>query len=184
MELSDLRDRTFEHSGEWGLRHVERLLKLIAIIGEDQEFDKSLIWIAAHLHDWGAYPPFVEEGKDHAVRSREVAVEVLKQLNLDVKQQTIVLDAIGEHNGTGPCSGMEATLLRDADNLDFLGIIGIARDFAKGPKDLKKCMAAIQKRMKVFDYLILPKSIAIGQERLEEMKYFIERMESDSFGLY
>jgi uncharacterized protein len=184
MELNKIRELTFECGGDWGLSHVDRLLKLVEIIGENQEYDSQLIWIAAHLHDWGAEKQYIEEGKDHAVRSREVAAEILKQLNLDKTKQKIVLDMISEHNSSGNCSSIESTLLRDADNLDFLGIIGIARDFAKGPKDLKKCMEAIKKRVKFFNYLTLPKSIEIGKERLDEMNYFIERMESESFGLY
>lgn len=185
MELNNIRELTFEYGGDWGLSHVDRLLKLIEIIGENQEYDHQLIWFAAHLHDWGSYERYIEKGKDHAVRSREVASEILKQLDLNEKQQNIVLDAISEHNlNSGNCSSIESTLLRDADNLDFLGIIGIARDFAKGPRDLKKCMEATKKRIKFFSYLTLPKSIEIGKERLEEINYFIERMEAESFGHY
>lgn len=184
MELNKLRELTFEYGGEWGLNHIDRLLKLIEIISEDQEYDSKLVWIAAHLHDWGAYKQYIEEGKDHAVRSMEVAKDILMQMDLDEKEKEIILNAISEHNSFGQCSSIESTLLRDADNLDFLGIVGIARDFAKGPKDLKKCMEAIKKRMKLYNYLFLPKSIEIGKERIEEMKYFIERMENESFGHY
>lgn len=185
MELNKIRELTFEYGGDWELSHVDRILKLIEIIGENQEYDSQLIWIAAHLHDWGAYQQFIEAGKDHAIRSREVAVEILKQLDLGEKRQNIVLDAISEHNlRSGDCSSVESTLLRDADNLDFLGIIGIARDFAKGPRDLKKCIEATKKRIKFVNYLTLPKSIEIGKERLAEINYFLDRMESESFGLY
>lgn len=134
MDLDRIRELTSEYGAEWGLNHVDRLLRLVEIIGEDQQYDRQLIWIAAHLHDWGAYPQYAEEGKDHAVRSREVAGEILRQMSLDSKSQDIVLDAIGEHSGSGDCSSIESTLLREADYLDFMGIIGIARDFAKGFK--------------------------------------------------
>jgi len=184
MEINKIRELTFEYGGDWETDHADRLLKLIEIIGEDQVYDSQLTWIAAHLHDWGAYTQFKEEGKDHAVRSREVAADMLKELDLDEKRRNIVLDAIIEHNGTGVCSSMESTLLRDADNLDFLGFIGIARDFARGPRDLKKCMEAVRKRVKFFNNLILPRSIEIGKVRLKETNYFIERMEAESFCNY
>jgi uncharacterized protein len=184
MKLNEIRELTLAYGGDWELNHVDRLLKLIELIGENQTYERQLVWIAAHLHDWGAFKQFIEAGKDHAVRSREVAAEILSQLNLDETRQNIVLNAIREHNGSGDCSSIESTLLRDADYLDFLGFIGIARDFAKGPRDLKKCLEATRKRIKLVNYLVLPKSIEIGEERLKEINYFLERMESESFGHY
>lgn len=65
-----------------------------------------------------------------------------------------------------------------------MGIIGIARDSAKGPKNLRKCVDAVKKRMRLFNHLTLPRSIEIGRERLAEMNHFIERLESEAFGLY
>lgn len=184
MELGRIRELAFQYCGEWTLNHADRLLKLIEIIGEGQEYDHRLVWIAAHLHDWGAYKPFAEEDKDHAVRSREVAVDILHQMDLNDEDQRIVLDAIGEHGGAGECSSIESRLLREADYLDFLGIIGIARDFAKGPRNLQKCVAAVKKRMKLLHELTLPKAIEIGRERLAEMNDFLERLECESFGYY
>jgi uncharacterized protein len=184
VELNKIREMTLEYCGEWTLNHADRLLKLIEIIAEDREYDRQLVWIAAHLHDWGAYEPFAEAGKDHAVRSREVAADILEQMDLSAEDQCTVLDAIGEHGGAGECSSIESKLLREADYLDFLGIIGIARDIAKGPRNLQKCVAAVKKRMKLVDQLTLPKAIEIGRERLAEMNDFLERLESESFGHY
>jgi uncharacterized protein len=184
VELDRIREMTSEYCGEWTLNHADRLLKLIEIIGEDQEYDRELVWIAAHMHDWGAYEPFAEAGKDHAVRSREVASEVLQQMGLSGEKLEIVLRAIGEHGGMGDCSSIESLLLREADYLDFQGVIGIARDFAKGPRNLRKCVEAVKKRMKLVDQLTLPKAIEIGRERLAEMNQFLERLESESFGSY
>ncbi|HOB92010.1 MAG: hypothetical protein WBH42_07685 [Bacillota bacterium] len=45
-------------------------------------------------------------------------------------------------------------------------------------------MDAVKGRMRLFNQLTLPKAIDIGGERLSEMNYFLERMESESFGLY
>lgn len=53
VELNKIRELTFEYCGEWTLNHADRLLKLIEIIAEDQEYDHRLVWIAAHMHDWG-----------------------------------------------------------------------------------------------------------------------------------
>lgn len=52
------------------------------------------------------------------------------------------------------------------------------------PRDLRKCTDAVKKRMRLFNQLCLPTSVEIGKERFREMNHFIERMESESFGLY
>jgi HD superfamily phosphodiesterase len=59
---------TEEYGGQWGINHTRRLLQLIAIIGEGLQYDQDVVWLAAHLHDWGAYGPWVQAGVDHAVR--------------------------------------------------------------------------------------------------------------------
>lgn len=131
MELGEIRELTFECCGEWGLNHVDRLLKLIETIGEDRKYDRQLVWIATH------------------------------RMNLSSGSQGIVMDAIGEHGGAGDCSNIESTLLREADYLDLLGAIGIARYFAKEPRNLRRCVDAVKKRMRLFNHLTLPRSIEI-----------------------
>jgi HD superfamily phosphodiesterase len=49
---------TAEYGGQWGLNHARRILQLIAILGEGRTYETDVVWIAAHLHDWGAYPPW------------------------------------------------------------------------------------------------------------------------------
>ena len=49
------------------------LLQLVAIIGQGLDYDSETVWLAAHLHDWGAYAPFALKGVDHVLRSRQVA---------------------------------------------------------------------------------------------------------------
>ena len=72
---------TDEYGGAWGLNHTRRLLHLIAIIGEDQTYDADAVWVAAHLHDWGGYSPWLQKGVDHAIRSKQVAETFLAEHN-------------------------------------------------------------------------------------------------------
>ena len=64
---------TEEYGGRWGINHTRRLLQLISIIGKGQSYNADVTWIAAHLHDWGAYDKWIQTGVDHAIRSRQVA---------------------------------------------------------------------------------------------------------------
>jgi HD superfamily phosphodiesterase len=63
---------TEEHGGAWGINHTRRLLELVESLAGDEPYDRETIWLAAHLHDWGAYGPWAQTGVDHTRRSLEV----------------------------------------------------------------------------------------------------------------
>ena len=63
----------------WGINHTRRLLELISIISEGMDYNGEAVWMAAHLHDWGAYSPWAEKEVEHALRSRQVADDFLTQ---------------------------------------------------------------------------------------------------------
>ena len=80
---------------------------------------------------------------------------------------------------------IEAVLLRDADALDTLGFIGIARDITRAPKDIKKGIKAIQAhREKLPIILTLDSSKKMSAERIKEMDIFLNEFYSESFNLY
>lgn len=56
---------TEEYGGPWGINHTRRLLQLIGRIGKDQQYNPGVVWVAAHLHDWGGYPKWLQAGVDH-----------------------------------------------------------------------------------------------------------------------
>jgi HD superfamily phosphodiesterase len=60
---------TEQHGGTWGINHTRRLLHLVEEIGKGLTYNAEAIWIAAHLHDWGAYAPWAQKGVDHVERS-------------------------------------------------------------------------------------------------------------------
>ena len=97
----------------------------------------------------------------------------------------VILESIELHHTAGSDRSIESVLLRDADALDFLGVVGICRDFSKNPLDLRKALqAARQRQEKLPAMLSLEKARAIANERVEEMDRFLSKFEEDSFGLY
>ena len=56
------------YGGDWGINHTLRLLHLIEIIGKGREYDPDVVWVAAYLHDWGGYSPWIQPG-DQSMRS-------------------------------------------------------------------------------------------------------------------
>lgn len=176
---------THQYGGEWGIQHTRRLLKLIEIIGEGLAYDAEVTWLAAHLHDWGGYAPWAQAGVDHALRSRQVAQAFLAERNFPESQIEAVLECIAFHHQVGTERRLEAILLRDADALDFLGAVGVLRDFAKHPKDLRKGYEATCRRKEQLRQAVtLQKAREIADERIREMEGLLERFEEETFGLF
>ncbi len=176
---------TEKYTGTWGLNHARRLIKLVEIIGRGQNFNQDVIWVAAHLHDWGAYAPWARDGVDHAERSRQVAAQVLPLMGYSARFIQQVLECVATHHRGGNNRCVEAVLLSDADALDFLGVVGVLRVFAKKPRNLKDACATARKRMSQLpNQLCLERSRAIAEMRIQEMSWLLDRFEEESFQLY
>ncbi|MCL5995421.1 MAG: HD domain-containing protein [Chloroflexi bacterium] len=186
MNLDDIERMTSEHGEGWGYAHVRRVLNLIGHIGKDTPHDPMLVTYATFLHDWGAFPAFRQLGVDHALRSRQIAAEqVLPHTGLSPSQATLVLDAIERHDyrDTRPALSNEGLLLREADCIDFLGMIGIAREFAWGPNNLRTCYERILSRCNgIRGSLTLPLAQTIANERIAEMEHALNQLVAESFG--
>jgi uncharacterized protein len=174
---------TEQYGGEWGLNHTRRLLHLISIIGEGEAYDSDAVWLSAHLHDWGAYVPWAQEGVDHALRSKQVAETFLAERKFSEEFKARVLECIEFHHSGNPNRSIESILLSDADGLDFLGVVGVLRDFAKSPKDMKKAFETTKKRRKnIPNQLLLQKSREIAAKRIDEMDALFSSFQEETQG--
>ena len=146
LDRAEIARLTEEHGGVWGINHTRRLLKLVEQIHQGLTYNNEAVWIAAHLHDWGAYAPWAQKGVDHTIRSGQVAGEFLSERSCPPELKALVLECIALHHTAGSDRSLEATLLRDADALDFLGAVGVLRDFSKNPRDLRAAFEQVKKR--------------------------------------
>jgi uncharacterized protein len=176
---------TEEYGGQWAINHTRRLLHLISIIGEGQPYNAEAVWLAAHLHDWGGYRQWAQKGIDHALRSRQVAETFLVEREYPEDLVALVLECIEFHHSGDPERSLEAILLSDSDALDFLGVVGILRDFSKNPQDLRRAYEATRKRREKLPKLIcLDKSKEIAAQRIKQMDDLLAAFEADSFGYF
>jgi uncharacterized protein len=186
MTLTDLETMTLTDGEGWALSHVRRVQCLAKEIGADLRYDAHAFTIAAYLHDWGAFPRYQQPGVDHALRSRQVAeAEVLPLMALTAEQITLILDVIEQHDyrDPRPASSTEALLLREADFLDFLGVIGFAREFARGPKDLTVCYRRVlSHRDGLCDRFTLPRAQELAATRLARLAQCLTWLEEESLG--
>ena len=186
LTLADIIQLTHEVGEDWAVAHARRLLELVKQIGADLPYDLHILELAAYMHDWGAFPRYIQKGVEHAIRSRQVvSMDILPCLDLTPEQKVILLETIELHDyrdRRSPQSN-EALLLREADMLEFLGMIGMAREFARGPKDLETCYKRIlSRRYGVQGRFTIPAAKEIAQVRLERMEGTLAWLLEESFG--
>lgn len=83
------------------------------------------------------------------------------------------LEAIARHDYRDllPVATTEALLLREADMLDLIGMIGISRELAWGPNDLDVCYRRIRSRRDgIRGRLSIPAAREIAERRLSRME--------------
>ena len=186
LTLADIIQLTHEVGEDWAVAHARRLLELVKQIGADLPYDLHILELAAYMHDWGAFPRYIQKGVEHAIRSRQVvSMDILPCLDLTPEQKVILLETIELHDYRDPRSPQsnEALLLREADMLEFLGMIGMAREFARGPKDLATCYKRIlSRRYGVQGRFTIPAAKEIAQVRLERMEGTLAWLLEESFG--
>lgn len=113
--------------------HIERVWKLAARIGRDEGADLFVVELAALLHD-------IADWKFHggdATAGPRAARQWLEQLNVGPATVDHVCDIIARlsFKGAGVDDSMrtlEGQVVQDADRLDAIGAIGVARAFAYG----------------------------------------------------
>jgi uncharacterized protein len=113
--------------------HVLRVYNLALHIGEGQNVDWDVLKAAALLHDIaGAKEQEDPTGKtDHAVLGAEMARPVLEKLEFPEEKIKHIQACILSHRykTNNKPETLEAKILFDADKLDSVGAIGVARSY-------------------------------------------------------
>jgi uncharacterized protein len=116
--------------GSHGLDHTERVARLCELIGREEEADMRVLMPAALFHDV-ARSLEESQGIDHAVEGARLAEEYLASNGYDPALIPRIAHAIRAHrfqSGEEPATP-EARILSDADKLDAMGAVGLARTF-------------------------------------------------------
>jgi uncharacterized protein len=188
LNLSHIREFTIEYGEGWAYPHACRVMHLISEIGADLVYDQDVITYAAYLHDWGFFPRFRKPGIEHALRSMQVAeIEILPFTMLSQSARQAVMDAIALHDyrDPRPATAIESLLLREADMLDMLGVIGTIREFAWGPNNLKICYERLlSRRAGIMGRLTLPRAQVIAEARLASMDHILAQLRDECFDLF
>ena len=112
--------------------HVMRVYHNAQKITKKESANQKLVLTAALLHDIVSYPKSSKRSKLSSVESAKKSKSILKKYTFSNEEISIICDAIEDHSFSQnriPRT-IEGKILQDADRLDALGAIGIARVFA------------------------------------------------------
>ena len=114
--------------------HILRVYKNAQKICKKENANEKLVLSAVLLHDLVLYSKSDKRSKFSSIKSAQKSKQILKKHGFSDKEITLISDAIRDHSFSQrkiPDS-IEGKILQDADRLDALGAIGIARVFATG----------------------------------------------------
>ncbi len=119
-----------KYSHDW--EHTLRVYKLCMHIGRIEGADLEVLTIAAYLHDVGrAHQDKLKGAVCHAEKGSEIARDILTTCPIPEEKKDNIIHCIQSHrfrNSHHPQT-LEAKVLFDADKLDAIGAVGIARAY-------------------------------------------------------
>jgi len=186
--------------------HVLRVLTLAERIARAEGADLEIVRTAALLHDVGRRQA-EEAGLDHAAFAADRAREMLRGRGAGKVDGVIHAIAAHRFRGRPDPATLEAKVLFDADKLDAMGAVGIARAFAYGGAhgqrlwapgeaiDLDRWLAQgddpaehtpvhefVVKLSRLSARLYTPTGRALAEGRHAYMVAFFERLEAEVLG--
>ena len=119
-------------NGSHNWEHTCRVYNLCMHIGQKERADLEVLKIAAYLHDIGR--PWQDKSKGtvcHAQKGAQMAKSFLDKYEISEDKMWNIIHCIRSHRFRGDTmpETLEAKILFDADKLDAIGAIGIARAF-------------------------------------------------------
>lgn len=117
-------------SHDW--EHTRRVCNLCERIGAAEKADMAVLRVAARLHDIGRADQDRVNGRVcHARRGAELAEPILRDLPLSAAQKENIRHCIRTHRFRGDQrpETLEARVLFDADKMDSIGAVGVARAY-------------------------------------------------------
>ncbi|NUB90344.1 HD domain-containing protein [Haloterrigena sp. SYSU A121-1] len=116
------------------VRRVETLAETLIDRHPSDEIDERVVRLAVSLHDIGREREDAGEIDDHAAWGARESRRILEDVGADPATIDTVAHCVRAHrysNAVEP-ETLEAEIVSDADNLDALGAVGIARTFSYG----------------------------------------------------
>ena len=165
-----------------GLDHSMRVYKNAMLLAETEPTaDRFIAALSALLHDADDYKLFQTENNANARN-------FLKSANVDPETTDRICEVINsvsfsKNRGKKP-ETIEGQIVQDADRLDAIGAIGIARTFAFGGKHNRSLESSIdhfhEKLLLLKDMLNTEKAKELAENRHRFMEQFLKEWEKET----
>lgn len=159
--------------------HVERVAKIAKFIAEKEGGNVEVVVKSAELHD------IARSAKNHAIESAKIAEKLLREQGFKEDFINAVKHAIETHSFSAKIQPqtLEAKILSDADKLDAIGAIGVARAFMFSGENNRSIEETLkhfeEKLLKLRDLLYTETAKKIAKERHEFLKIFYEQIKRE-----
>jgi uncharacterized protein len=195
----EVRRRIKNNDPAHDFEHIMRVYKNAERIAKKEGADLKIVLTAALLHDIISYQKSDSRSKNSSSESAKEAQKILQRYDYERDEIKIISDAINDHSfskGVVP-ETLEGKVLQDADRLDAIGAIGIARTFAVGgaerrlfyntqdpfcitrsPNDSKWTLDHFYKKLLLLEKKMNTKTAKLeARQRIKIMKQFLEQLE-------
>lgn len=114
------------------IAHIERVVANARMLAQDEHADLAVVLPAAWLHDCVVVPKNSPLRSQASTLAAEAAADFLRGADYPAQHIAAIAHAIAAHSFSANIAPhtIEAMVVQDADRLDSLGAIGIARCFA------------------------------------------------------
>ncbi len=159
--------------------HVERVKRLAIYLAKKEGADVEVVEKAAELHD------IARDMENHSIEGAKIAREILKSNKYDdnfIERVTHCIESHAFSSGIKPQT-LEAKILSDADKLDAMGAIGVARTFLYSKETARGIKETIEhfeeKLLRLYGLLHTETARKIGKERHRFLKEFYDRIKNE-----
>ncbi|MBR1369221.1 phosphohydrolase [Methanocalculus chunghsingensis] len=185
MAMQEYIRGAFADSGAHGFDHTLRVTKLCVILGTEEGAEMQILIPAALFHDI-ARPIEDKTGIPHEEKGAELAEAYLRSIHYPDVYIPGILHAIRAHryrSSDVTPETLEAKVLSDADKLDAMGAVGIARTFMQAGEERGGISDAVhhinEKLLKLKDRMHTEAARKIAVQRHAFLKEFLEILQVD-----
>jgi uncharacterized protein len=183
-------------------QHIMRVYKNAKLIGQREDANMEILLPAVLLHDIVVYPKGSAKSSRSSNDSADLAENILQSYGYSQYKINRISYCIRAHSYSKRLvpTSLEGRILQDADRLDALGAIGIARTFSvggsekrmfykaddpfcrstRGPDDSQWTLDHFQtKLLKLKDLMHTRTAKKIAQQRTKFMMLFIRQLQKE-----
>jgi uncharacterized protein len=152
--------------------HVDRVLRIATLLAEKEKANMELVQAGALLHDVGW-----SDGQPHNETGARLAREILEEMHCPLLMTDRIVRIVLLHplDCRDKLKTLEEKIVWDADKIDLLGAVGIARGFHwQGKKPFEATVKlAYETYPPIYDMLNTSTAKEIAAKRHEETSSFL-----------